>query len=58
MCQMLVRGSSVHQPARLLVGKKTAPAGREPALAAVFGRALRHEIAFWNAFVPARGRRG
>ena len=35
-----------------------APAGRGPALAAVFGRALRHEIAFWNAFVPARGRRG
>ena len=35
-----------------------APAEREPALAAVFGRALRHEIAFWNAFVPARGRRG
>lgn len=31
-----------------------APAGRGPALASVFRRALRHEAAFWNAFVPSR----
>ena len=40
-----------------------APAESEPALASVFRRALRHEAAFWNAFVPTRtkmreGRRG
>ncbi len=35
-----------------------APPEREPVLATVFARALRHEAAFWNAFVPARGRRG
>ena len=34
-----------------------APADREPALASVFRRALRHEVAFWNAFVPARAAR-
>ena len=33
-----------------------APADREPALASVFHRALRHEVAFWNAFVPARAK--
>ncbi len=32
----------------------TAPPDRAPALASVFRRALRHEIAFWNAFVPSR----
>ncbi|MCI0888210.1 MAG: TenA family protein [Chloroflexi bacterium] len=31
-----------------------APAEREPALSNVFRRALRHEVAFWNAFVPTR----
>lgn len=35
-----------------------APAGRGPAMASVFRRALRHEAAFWNAFVPSRGHRG
>ena len=35
-----------------------APAEREPAMAGVFRRALRHEVSFWNAFVPERGRRG
>ena len=35
-----------------------APAESEPAMASVFRRALRHEAAFWNAFVPERRRRG
>ena len=32
--------------------------GAEPALASVFRRALRYEVAFWNAFVPARAPHG
>ena len=32
-----------------------APPDRAPALASVFRRALRHEAAFWNAFLPSRG---
>ena len=31
-----------------------AAAEREPAMASVFRRALLHEAAFWNAFVPSR----